>query len=521
MTTDSFFAAEPEGIAFFDAVAAVLYVAKSHAFDAQVRSVMQQLRTRNADFEVRHVGIEMIQEVRVRQATSARGEVRSEASDIQRQAMDLFRKAAALRASDIHIRVAQRKGITTIYFRVHNDLQLQVEPTAAWGAQLCSAIYTAMSDISDATYEPLSRQDGRISRRDRLPPEVEGIRIATTPQVDGSVMVLRLLYRSAATTTDIRALGYSPSQRRQIAAMQKRPTGINIIAGPTGSGKSTTLQCTLLEIHRSCGGSKHLITVEDPPEYPMPGIVQTPVANASTEQERSAAFQGAIKAALRLDPNVIMIGEMRDAPSARLAIQAAMTGHQVWTTVHANDALSIVDRMVDLGVPLAAMTDPSLVTGLVCQRLLKLLCPHCKLPLSQVMQRYATEDLERLRTVAPISRVFVAGPGCAACQGTGIGGRTVAAEVVLPDAELTELLRRGDKAGARDLCRRRGSGTTLEHAVSKVRDGLCDPFQAEEEVGLLHLCEGLRLPEAAAEDDGPPASPTLQLVATGGTRALA
>ena len=518
---DAALAADPDGMAFFDPAGAVLYVARNHAFDAQVRSVMQQLRTRNADFEVRQVAMEAIQELRARQAAATAHEPRLETSDMQRQAIDLFRKAVALRASDIHIRVAQRQGLTTVYFRVHNDLQLQADQTAGWGAQLCSAIYTAMSDISDATYEPLSRQDGRISRRDRLPPEVEGIRIATTPQVDGSLMVLRLLYRSAATTTDICALGYSAAQRRQIAAMQKRPTGISIIAGPTGSGKSTTLQCTLLEIHRACGGAKHLITVEDPPEYPMPGIVQTPVANASTEHERSAAFQAAIKAALRLDPNVIMIGEMRDAPSARLAIQAAMTGHQVWTTVHANDALSIVDRMVDLGVPLAAMTDPSLVTGLICQRLLKLLCPQCKQRLSQASDRYAPEDLERMCAVAPIGRLFVAGAGCHACRGSGVAGRTVVAEVLLPDAELMELLRRGDKAAAAALCRRRGSVSMLEHAIAKVRDGLCDPFQAEEEVGPLQLCDGPPTVDAADDAaDSSPAPPTLQLVAAG-TRALA
>ena len=522
MTTHPGNAVDPEGTSLFDAERGVLYVARNHAFDAQVRSVMQQLRTRNTDFEVRQVAMEAIQELRTRQAASNPDEPRLETSDMQRQAMDLFRKAVSLRASDIHIRVAQRQGITTIYFRVHNDLQLQADHTAAWGAQLCSAIYTAMSDISDATYEPLSRQDGRISRGDRLPPEVEGIRIATTPQVDGSVMVLRLLYRSAATASDICVLGYSASQRRQIAAMQRRPTGICIIAGPTGSGKSTTLQCTLLDIHRSCGGSKHLITVEDPPEYPMPGIVQTPVANASTEQERSAAFQAAIKAALRLDPNVIMIGEMRDAPSARLALQAAMTGHQVWTTVHANGALSIIDRMVDLGVPLAAMTDASLVTGLICQRLLKLLCPHCKLRLSQVRERHAAEDLERIAAVAPLARLFVAGAGCETCQGSGIAGRTVVAEVLLPDAELMELLRRGDKAAAAALCRRRGSGTMLEHAIAKVCAGLCDPFQAEEEVGPLQLADGPRPMEVAGgECDSPPAPPTLQLVAAAGSRALA
>lgn len=487
---------------FFDAAAALLYVSKTHAFHAQVRSFMQQLRSRNLDFQVQQVAMDVIQEQRAKQSVTTKEEPHVEPSEMQRHAMDLFRKAVALRASDIHIRVAIKQGITKVYFRVHNDLELQADHPATWGIQLCSAIYTAMSDVSDATYEPLSRQDGRISGRDRLPEGLDGIRIATTPQVHGNVMVLRLLYQSSGKSTDICALGYSPEQKAQVTLMQRRPTGINIIAGPTGSGKSTTLQCTLLDIHKACHGAKHIITVEDPPEYPMPGIVQTPVANANTEQERSVAFQAAIKAAMRLDPNVIMIGEMRDPPSARLGVQAAMTGHQVWTTVHANNGFSIVDRMVDLGVPLNTMTDPTIVTGLICQRLLKVLCPECRVPLARVLERYSADDRERALAVAPVGSLFVAGDGCAKCNHTGIAGRTVVAEVIVPDEELMDLLRRGEKQKAILAWRGRGNATMLDSAIARVSDGRCDPFQAEEEVGPLNLLADMLLtsPLAANEE---------------------
>lgn len=489
---------------FFDGAAAVLYVSKNHAFHAQVRSFMQQLRSKNAEFQVQQVAMDVIQEKRAKQSTTTREESHVEPSEMQRHAVDLFRKAVALRASDIHIRVAVKQGITKVFFRVHNDLELQADHPATWGSLLCSAIYTAMSDVSDATYEPLSRQDGRISRRDRLPEGLDGIRIATTPQVDGNVMVLRLLYQSSGNSTDICALGYSPDQKAQVALMQRRPTGINIIAGPTGSGKSTTLQCTLLDIHHSCHGTKHIITVEDPPEYPMPGIVQTPVSNANTEQERSAAFQAAIKAAMRLDPNVIMIGEMRDPPSARLGVQAAMTGHQVWTTVHANNAFSIIDRMVDLGVPLNTMTDPTIVTGLICQRLLKVLCPACKVPFARILERYSADDRERALAVAPVGSVFVTGEGCPKCNDTGIAGRTVVGEVVIPDEELMDLLRRGDKQKAILAWRGRGNATMLDSAIAKVSEGLCDPFQAEEEVGPLNLLADMFLSSpSAANEEGP------------------
>ena len=482
--------ADLEKMVYFDDAQSVLYVSRNHAFHAQVRSFMAQLRTRNLHYAVEQVAMDVIQEKRAACA-HAPDDHAHEPSEMQRHASDLFRKAVALHASDIHIRVANKQGITKVYFRVHNDLELQAEHPASWGGLLCSAIYTAMSDVSDATYEPLNRQDGRISRRDRLPESLDGIRIATTPQVDGNVMVLRLLYNDPGRSTDICSLGYFPEQKAQVAMMQRRPTGINIIAGPTGSGKSTTLQRTLLDIHQSCHGTKHIITVEDPPEYPMPGIVQTPVANANTEQERSAAFQQAIKAAMRLDPNVIMIGEMRDPPSARLGVQAAMTGHQVWTTVHANNAFSIVDRMVDLGVPLNTMTDPTIVTGLICQRLLKVLCPRCKKPFARVLDRYAAADRQRALSAASVADIFVAGDGCNACNGTGIAGRTVVAEVAVPDAELMGLLRHGEKQQALQNWRRRGNACMLDSAIRKIAEGLCDPFQAEEEVGPLGATDGL------------------------------
>lgn len=471
-------------MAFFDEGAATLYISKNHTFQAAVRSFQQLLRDKGIFHVVQQVAMEVIQ-----QKHQLNADVRIEGlerSEMQRTATDLFRDAVKRRASDIHIRVAY-KGHTTVFFRIHNDLELQTEHPASWGKLLCSAIYTAMSDISDATYEDLSRQDGRISGRDKLPPGLDGIRIATTPQVDGTVMVLRLLYNDADKSTDICSLGYAGEQRDLVDLMKRRPTGINIIAGPTGSGKSTTLQRTLLSIHQECRGTKHIITVEDPPEYPMPGIVQTPVANANTEEERSAAFQAAIKSSMRLDPNVIMIGEMRDTPSARLGVQAAMTGHQVWTTVHANDAFSVIDRMVDMGVSINVMSDPTIITGLICQRLLKVLCPDCKVPMAQVLRRYSDDDQERAMLSVDISSAHVVGEGCTSCKGSGITGRTVVAEVVVPDRAMMAFIKSGEKDRAIAYWRERGGLTMLDMSIKKINEGLCDPFQAEEEVGPLNF----------------------------------
>lgn len=463
----------------------VVFVSKHHAFHANVKSWLQKLRERGIDPEIQNVDMDVIE----KKHNSVEGRAESapiEGSAMQIAATNLFGRAVKRRASDIHIRV-NFKGSTRIFFRVHNDLELIEEHVSSYGKLLCSAIYMAMCDIADATYEEGQRQDARISEKDKLPAGLDGIRVATTPQVDGSVMVLRLLYNDANKSTELTHLGYTEIQKNLVNTMKRRPTGINIIGGPTGSGKSTTLQRTLLSIASESRGTKHIITVEDPPEYPMPGIVQTPVANAGTEAERSQAFQAAIKATMRLDPNVIMIGEMRDMPSVRLAIQAAMTGHQVWSTVHANDGFAIIDRMIDLGIPLNTMSDPSIVTGLICQRLLKVLCPHCKIPLHKALLECTAEDQDRIMASVDLDTAKATGPGCSHCAKTGLLGRTVVAEVIVPDEAMMFYIRRGEKNKAIAYWRENGGSTMLQQAILKINAGLVDPFQAEDEVGPLDI----------------------------------
>jgi general secretion pathway protein E len=477
-------------IAFLDMEKPCVYVSADHIYEPSVRSYLAQARGVKADIEVQQVSMEMIAEKKSKQAVETKREGNYERSEMQRDAYELFATAVKRKCSDIHIRVSKR-GETRVFMRIHGDLVQVKDQPYEWGKTICATIYQAMTDVSASTYEMNSRQDARISRGEHLPQGVEGIRIATTPQVDGCVMVLRLLYNATNASTDICDLGFNQQQKDLFALMKGRPTGINIIAGPTGSGKSTTLQRTMLAIHQECRGSKHIITVEDPPEYPMPGIVQTPVADAQSEEERSIAFQSAIRASMRLDPNVIMIGEMRDKPSAKLAIQAAMTGHQVWATLHANNGLAIIDRMVDLEIPVSMMADPTIITGLICHRLVKVLCPHCKQRFTGVHPRYSPEDSKRIMGVVDIEvdHVHVMGNGCDSCMNTGIMGRTVVAEIVVPDHTLMTHIRRGDRDKAYAYWRTSGGRTMLDHAIDKIKQGLIDPFQAEDEVGQLNYSD--------------------------------
>lgn len=461
-----------------------LYVAKSQQFSSYVRGLTARLDRRHFPYRLYLVDRTVISNI-----YTMAGEfgAREKHSDMQQAATSIFQKAVEMRASDIHIRVSYRTR-TEIYFRIHNDLEFIAEESSGYGKLLCSTIYHSMADVSDPTFEEMSRQDARISDRQKIPLGIDGIRIATSPQVDGFIMVLRLLYNDAASDTDLIKLGYMEAQANSFELMKRRPTGINIVAGPTGSGKSTTLQRVLASIVKESQNRKHIITVEDPPEYPIAGVVQTPVTNAESEEERTREFQRAIRAAMRLDPDILMIGEVRDAASAALAIQAAMTGHQVWTTLHVNNALAIVDRLQDLKVPIELITDPTIVSGLTCQRLLKLLCPHCRQRISDVMDRYSERDLRRIMTVADLNSVYVLGDGCEHCRNTGIVGRTPVAETIITDHTLMDFLRKKDRMGAISYWKNDQNGISmLEHAIIKIKAGLVDPFLAEDVVGPLNM----------------------------------
>lgn len=482
-------------IMFFDREKCQILVAREQLFNHRVRSEIQRIRLQNPDvkYEMVTVSMEEIAERRNQTVDETENVLRSD-TEMQKAALDLFKKAVKDRTSDIHIRVSTVNRCQ-ILFRINGDLVMVEEHTTAYGEQLCSTIYQSIADVGDSTYDINTRQDARIAKPGSLPNELDGIRIATTPQVDGSLMVLRLLYDASGASDDVTSLGYSDIQRSRIQILKKRPTGVTLIAGPTGSGKSTTLQRVFTSLIRETKGRKNVLTVEDPPEYPIPGAIQTPVKNAITEEERSAAFQQAIKGAMRVDPDVIMIGEIRDAPSAKLAIQAAMTGHQVWSSIHANGAFNTIDRMIDLGVDLNVMTDPNILSGMLCQRLLKTLC-KCKKPYTEVWAKYREEregfdqDHDRLSSVLDLKDIYVRGDGCDECRGkgaiVGTNGRTVVAEVVVTDQQMMQYVRNKDITAAIQHWKEAQRGMTMvEHALQKVRLGLVDPFDTEDVVGPL------------------------------------
>lgn len=407
---------------------------------------------------------------------------------MRREVLELVNDLSKRHASDIHVVVYEQSCI--VRARVDGAMEHIAEWPPEYGHSFCAAAFT-MADAADVNYQPYEYQGARVSSRKdlQLPPGVISLRLQFNPTVyNGRAMIIRLLYDTDEKTAgDVTALGFTAEQLEDMEFLRQKPYGINIIAGPTGHGKSTTLQRNVIAILQEHKYNIAFYTVEDPPEYPIPGAVQMPVTNAMTIEEREEAFTKAIAAAMRSNPDRIMIGEVRDAASAGLAFEASMTGHQVWTTLHANDALTIPFRLRDLKVENYKLSDPDLLTGLISQRLIRVLCPNCCKRIEE--EELAHGMLARLENInIPVEKLRKRNSeGCEVCGvGNGYKGRSVIAEVILPDATFMEFIRNNDKEGAEKYWLTHLNGRNLiEHMIDRVRAGDVDPVDAERIIGPL------------------------------------
>jgi len=337
----------------------------------------------------------------------------------------LLLQALRERASDLHFEPYE--GRSVVRFRIDGSLRDVIEPPRALHAALVSRVKIMASlDIAEKRLP----QDGRIALK--LGDKLVDVRMSTLPTGSGERVVLRLLDKDSARL-DLAALGMDEATRDVIDRLLREPHGIVLVTGPTGSGKTTTLYASLSRLPR---GSVNMMTVEDPIEYALDGVAQTQV-NAHIELD----FARALRAILRQDPDVIMIGEIRDLETAQIAVQASLTGHLVLATLHTNDATSAVTRLADMGVEPYLLA--SSLLGVLAQRLVRLLCPACR----AAHPPSAGEARLNVSLGLPAAQPVWTAPGCAACNHTGHRGRTGVYELLPVD----DAIRRNIHDGADEL----------------------------------------------------------------------
>lgn len=422
-------------------------------------------------------------------------EQEQEQARMQRDFVTIVSRAAALHVSDIHIVVADH---TTVMFRANGLMQTEMEYNKEWGESFVRAAF-ASADISDSNYAQNEYQSaqklGRTPLRGShgklvLPRNLLGIRLQFNPIAFGTrYVIMRMLYAedSSSTSTGLESLGFLEREIDFFYQLRGAPTGITIISGPTGSGKSTTLQRNMIQMLKERNYEINLITVEDPPEYPIPGARQMPVTNASIEEAKEREFTKALSAALRSDPDSLMIGEVRTLSAADLAFRGALSGHNVWTTLHANSAPAILMRLKDLGVEDFKLRDPEIIKGLLAQRLFRKLCPHCRIPAEQKINLPSVMRLREAFGDVGVESSYLRGKGCKYCDFRGVKGRLAVAEIILPDATFLDLLMKGETKKAINYWINDLNGMTLrEVAISHMFRGSIDVDEVERWTGFLN-----------------------------------
>ena len=337
----------------------------------------------------------------------------------------LFTQALRDGASDIHVEPFETRSVVRL--RIDGMLRDLLEPARALHAALVSRIkIMAQLDIAEKRLP----QDGRIALRVAGKPV--DVRVSTIPTGHGERVMLRLLDKQAGRL-DLSQLGMDEATLAHMDALIREPHGIVLVTGPTGSGKTTTLYAALSRLDAK---SLNIMTVEDPIEYDLDGINQTQI-NSRIEM----SFARALRAILRQDPDVVMIGEIRDLETAQIAVQASLTGHLVLATLHTNDAVSAVNRLVDMGVEPFLLA--SSLIGVVAQRLVRKLCPDCRKAVALNPRQLGVMG------VAPAGGTLYTAHGCAACKQSGYRGRTGIYELLKVDDDLRALIH--DRASEQQL----------------------------------------------------------------------
>jgi len=401
--------------------------------------------------------------------------------------------------SDIHIEVRNTGGV--IRMRKNGEMTIynqNARLTYNEAYNLSSVIYNVLASTKSVSFDPRECQQAAVNYS--ISEQELKLRYQSVPAYpDGFDVILRVLpVGRSEDFTPLQKLGYTEQQVQELLNISSRPIGALVIAGVTGSGKSTTLKNLLMYINAHASYKIKIYSIEDPPEYNIARITQIPVViGKDFDPTKMSPFEKPIKACMRGDPDIIMIGEVRDKVTGDLTKKAVQSGHQVLTTVHATSGLGIIDRFQDFGLSLSVLGSPDFLTGLLYQKLMPTLCKHCSKDFHEILSSGSAskDDLElyeRMMSINDVSNLNIRlrdKNGCPHCKYSGITGRTVCAEVIMIDLEMIQLIGSGKTIDLikywRNLSDRdplslnmRGK-TCMEHAYQKCLSGLCCPYDVE------------------------------------------
>lgn len=418
----------------------------------------------------------------------------------------ILKDALLEKVSDIHFEV--RPNGAVIRMRKNGDM-MEYEPDRRLSYKeandICSVIYNVLASTKAVSFDPRDCQQAAVNYfvkgQGNTKDQDLKLRYQSVPAYpDGYDVILRVLpIGNSEEFTPLQVLGYTEQQVSDLIDISSRPVGSLIIAGVTGSGKSTTMKNLLMYINANAGYRLKIYSIEDPPEYNIPKITQIPVViGKDFDPTKMSPFEKPIKACMRGDPDIIMIGEVRDKITGDLTKKAIQSGHQVLTTVHATSAIGIIDRFQDFGLTRSVLGSPDFLTGLIYQKLMPIVCPHCSVDFhnhvnSEEAGKADIEIYRRMTTVMPNLAKFPIKKrkeeGCSHCKGSGIVGRTVCAEVVKIDIEMMQCIEQGrtldlvlywrSLSDMKPESENMKGKTCMEHAFQKMLTGKICPFDLE------------------------------------------
>lgn len=471
-----------------------IIISRTHRYDGRVLAFLDLLKKKSKPMRVPfYSDLGLVSSIYKAYESRAGGNVRYKQdydNQMQKDFVDIIAKAAAQKVSDIHIEVSDQ---TTIYFRIDGSMQPVLEYNAGWGESFVRAAF-ASSDMSNANYAQneyqSAQKDGRTPLRGTkdlyLPFGILSIRMQFNPIAFGSrYVVMRLLYDNPSEGIKTEQ-EFGEYEQKLLMRMRAFPTGLVIVAGPTSSGKSTTLVHNMSLMLKERHYEINLITVENPVEQKIFGAHQMPVVNTTNEEQREEKYTEALAAALRSDPDTLMVGEIRTLAAAQLTVRGALSGHNVWTTLHANSAMGALTRLLDLGIESFKLKDETLMRGLISMRLFKKVCPYCRERLIDHPENPAYKRVLDAFGELGLRQVYIRGAGCEHCKGTGTLGRIKAGEIIITNSEFLNLALAGKTDEAVRYWLEEMDGRTLrDSAMSLMLQGIIGVDELERWVGLL------------------------------------